>query len=173
MSLPLPDRVDPWRLAEGAKVLEGLVALADLPRLAPALAAGGEAAYRLEFGREDGRAVVSGRVRAVLALRCQRCLEPLHLDVDSAFALAVVGSLDEAAALPERYEPAIAEDGWVHPRDLVEDELLLAVPAVPLHEGGACRPPATEPQAGSGAAPADSPFAVLASLRRNGGAHEN
>ncbi|MCU0766265.1 MAG: YceD family protein [Gammaproteobacteria bacterium] len=173
MSPPLPDRVDPWRLAEGGKVLEGLVALAALPRLAPALAAGGDASYRLEFGREDGRAVVTGRVRAVLALRCQRCLGPLRLDVDSAFALAVVGSLEEVAALPERYEPAIAEDGWIRPRDLVEDELLLAVPAVPLHEQGACRAPATESGPGQEAAPADGPFAVLASLRRNGGAHEN
>lgn len=165
MSPPLPDRVDPWRLAERGKVLEGGVALADLPRLAPLLGAGGEAAYRLVFGRDDGRAVVSGQVRAEFVLRCQRCLEPMRLAVDRRFELAFVSGLEEAAALPERYEPAVVEDGWVRPLDLVEDELLLAVPAVPLHERGACRAPDAEP---ARAARDDNPFSVLASLRKGG-----
>ena len=173
MSTPLPDRVDPWRLAEGGKVLQGVVALADLPRLAPVLVAAGEAAYTLAFGHEDGRAVVTGQVRTQLVLQCQRCLAPVTLDVDSAFALAFVNGLEEATALPERYEPAVVEDGWLRPLELVEDELLLAVPTVPLHERGTCQAPQGEAACGADVAYEEGPFAVLAPLRRDGGAREN
>lgn len=173
MSPPVPDRIDPWRFAEGRKVLEGVVALAELPRLAPLLVEGGGVAFRLVFSQEDGRAVVSGVVRSRLVLRCQRCLGPLAVDVDSAFALAFVTGLDEAGALPEPYEPAVVEDGRVRPLGLVEDELLLAVPGIPLHADDACSAPAVEAPATEGASQDESPFAVLASLRKDGGAPEH
>ncbi len=173
MSPPLPDRIDPWRFVEGGKVLEGVVDLAELPRLAPLLVEGGGAAYRLAFGRKDGRAVVSGEVRSRLVLRCQRCLGPLAIDVDAAFALAFVTGLEEAGTLPEPYEPAVVEDGRVRPLELVEDELLLAVPGIPLHEEGACRAPTADVAATEGASQDESPFAVLASLRKDGGAPEH
>ena len=173
MSPPLPDRIDPWRFAAGGKVLEGVVALAELPRLAPLLVEGGGVAFRLVFSQEDGRAVVSGVVRSRLMLRCQRCLGPIALDVDAAFALAFVAGLEEAGALPEPYEPVVVEDSRVRPLELVEDELLLAVPGIPLHEGDACRAPSADPAATEGASQDESPFAVLASLRKDGGTPEH
>jgi uncharacterized protein len=106
-------------------------------------------------------------------LRCQRCLGPLAIDVDAAFALAFVTGLEEAGALPEPYEPAVVEDGRVRPLELVEDELLLAVPGIPLHEEGACRAPTADVAATEGASQDESPFAVLASLRKGGGAPEH
>jgi len=165
-----PDRVDPWRFAELGRELTGRVVLAGLARLARSLVSGGEADYELRFDRNaDGRAVVEGHVAAELHVRCQRCLGPMVVAVDSRFALAFVRGLDEANALPDRYEPAWSEDGLVRPIDLVEDELILCLPAVPLHPEGECVPP---PEAGEvGAIPGQaSPFAILASLRSKGDA---
>jgi uncharacterized protein len=163
------DRADPWRLAQQGRTLTGRVALDGLPRLAPSLAASGDVEYRLAFHLDsEHRAVASGHVTAELAVQCQRCLEPMVVGVDSHFALAFVRGLDEAARLPDSYEPVVAEDGWVRPLELVEDELLLALPAVPLHDDGSCGTPAATDQGGPTPDGANNPFVVLAALRDDG-----
>jgi uncharacterized protein len=167
------DRADPWRLAQQGRILTGRVALDGLPRLAPSLAASGDAEYRLAFHLDsEHRAVASGHVAAELVVQCQRCLEPMVIGVDSDFSLAFVRGLDEAARLPGSYEPVVAEDGWVRPLDLVEDELLLSLPPVPLHDDRRCGAPATPGHGGPAADDAKNPFAVLAALR-DGGKNEN
>lgn len=163
------DRADPWRLAAQGRVLAGRAALGSLTRLAPSLAGSGDADYSLAFHLDaERRAVVTGRVTARLVVQCQRCLEPLAIAVDSTFELAFVRGLDEAARLPESCEPALAEDGWVRPLDLVEDELLLALPPVPLHEDGGCRAQPASNRDGPAEKDAKNPFAVLAALRNAG-----
>lgn len=165
------DRADPWRLASRGQTLAGRIALGSLPRLAPSLAVPGEAEYRLAFHLDsERRAVVSGEVSAELTVQCQRCLEPMVIAVDSRFELAFVRGLDEAARLPAAYEPALAEDGRVRPADLVEDELLLALPPVPLHEAGRCgaRAEASVSDDQPGPTSETNPFAVLAALRDGG-----
>ena len=162
------DRTDPWRLAAQGRTLTGRMALGSLPRLAPSLVDSGDVEYRLAFHLDsDHRAVVSGQVAARLLVQCQRCLEPLAIAVDSRFELAFVRGLDEAARLPETYEPAVAEDGRVRPADLVEDELLLALPPVPVHADPACagQPAAAPPGAEADGKNLTNPFAVLAALR--------
>ena len=162
------DRADPWRLAAQGRILAGRIALDALPRLAPSLAGPGEVEYRLAFHLDgERRAAVSGHVATQLVVQCQRCLEPVAIPVDSRFELVFVRGLDEAARLPEPYEPALAEDGWVRPLDLVEDELLLALPPVPVHETPECSARTAEPKPGE-EIQADNPFAVLAALRDRG-----
>jgi uncharacterized protein len=163
------DRADPWRLAAQGRVLAGRAALGSLTRLAPSLAGPGDADYHLAFHLDgERRAVVTGRVTARLVVQCQRCLEPLAIAVDSTFELAFIRGLDEAVRLPDSYEPALAEDGWVRPLDLVEDELLLALPPVALHADGGCGALAAPSRGGPAAEDAKNPFAVLAALRAHG-----
>jgi uncharacterized metal-binding protein YceD (DUF177 family) len=45
--------------------------------------------------------------------------------------LAVIGSAGEQDRVPEHYEPVLAEQGRMALQDLVEEELLLALPEVP------------------------------------------
>jgi uncharacterized protein len=146
------------------------MALGDLPRLAPSLVGPGEVEYRLAFHLDsEHRAVVSGQVTAELVVQCQRCLEPLAIAVDSRFELAFVRGLDEAARLPESYDPAVVEDGWVRALDLVEDELLLALPPVPVHPDAACAVhPLATPDVEEDGTTLTNPFAVLAALRDAG-----
>jgi uncharacterized protein len=174
----LPHSVDPRRLAELNRAFTGRLPLGRLPRLAqvvtPADPAADYASYGLRFRRdESGRDLVEGEVSATLHLRCERCNQPLELPVASAFKLAVVEGLDEAAQLPDAYDPLLPEEATLDPAALVEDELLLAVPSVPRHAEGACHAPryasADKPAEGEqAAAPADdNPFAVLESLKHH------
>ncbi|NIR61893.1 MAG: DNA-binding protein [Gammaproteobacteria bacterium] len=171
----MPEFVDPFRLAEVGRTLQGRLALSRLRRLSDYLIADdGEAAIEIAFGvDEQGVAFARGRVRAVLMLQCQRCLEPMAWEVDTAFALGFVRSDLEGQRLPPGYEPSLIEDETVKLADLVEDELILALPQIPRHgEGETCRPgsfeagpreaPSGEEGKGTGG---DHPFAVLERLK--------
>lgn len=189
MSVSLPDLIDPRKAAAQTAVFAGELDLSRFARLAallwrddpvrPVLVAEPEAEadetvyYRLAFGRdEDGRAVVIGRVAACLPLRCQRCFERYELQVDTSVSLALVSGVDEANALPERYDPLLVDDRLLRPSDLVEDELILAVPTIPRHPESHCQPPAmAAPDRTSGADEPSTtddqlhPFAALAALK--------
>jgi uncharacterized protein len=108
--------------------------------------------------------------RADVARQCQRCLEPvvlpLHVDRDFVFAPdeASAAQLDEHSE-----EDVLALTRSLDLHELVEDELLLALPLVPRHD--ICPRPLP-----SGAGPglgepqqAKHPFAGLAALKRRSG----
>ncbi|MGD2019555.1 MAG: YceD family protein [Thiohalocapsa sp.] len=177
----LPQSIDPRRLAELGRELTGRVPLTRLPRLAQVIVDADKAdpdyaAYKLSFRRDSsGRDLVQGEVTATLRLRCERCNGILEIPVDGTFTLAVVHGLDEAAGLPDEYEPLLPDEATVDPATLVEDELLLAVPHVPRHAEGACRAlkytaNADQPGAESdadGLSSDEHPFAILESLKRH------
>ncbi|KAA6186318.1 hypothetical protein F2Q65_05845 [Thiohalocapsa marina] len=183
MSEALPEFLDPRRAVVSEARFEGRIALVAFSRLAPLLTDhDGLVWYRLEFGRDArGFETVTGRIEATLPLSCQRCNGSLALDVVSDLSLALVEGLDQAAALPDSYDPLLLGDRLIRPSDLIEDELILAVPAVPRHADGDCRMPeagadvrATGQSRSQARAGADgeetvrpNPFAALAQLKRN------
>lgn len=174
MSQPMPDLVDPWRLAALGKRFSGRIPLAKFPRLgALLLDQDGDAVFELGFEMDEhGRTCVRGRVETSLRLECQRCLEPMVFKATAAISLALVESLDEMELLPDEYDPLLVESGSIKPFDLLEDELLLTLPQVPVHLDGSCSASAFangepgEPADGGGPRKR-SPFAVLAKLKRN------
>ncbi len=175
MSERLPERVNPFLLAERGRVLEGVLPLNRLPRLAEVLAAdvAEQARVRLAFMRgRSGIAVLDGEVSAELALTCQRCLEPMAYPVESRINLALVESDAEAARLQEGYDTLLVEDETLSIPELIEDELLLALPLVPMHDATqACSPRALhefEPKDAEQAAEGkENPFAILKNLKPN------
>lgn len=167
----LPDRVDPFRLCDEARSFEGRLQLAALPRLAGALASPeGQVTYRIDCDRDDERrARIQGSADATLVVTCQRCMGPMHLPVHVDFLLAVVTGEDEAAQLPDAYDPLLLEDGQLDLASVIEDELLLALPVAPLHPVEECsEDPADwsltdmEPET---VLTRENPFAVLAGLK--------
>ena len=159
----LPERFDPFEYVDKKRRIRGLLPLAVMDRVGDALSSRqGKVRIELEFMREGRWAVLSGRVEADLVLRCQCCLENLDWPVRSEVHLGVVRSIDEANLLPEELEPLLVEAGCrVVLLDLVQDELLLAVPVIPQHRD--CKAPGS-------AMPSHSelhPFAVLAQLKNN------
>lgn len=168
MSQHFPERLDPQRFADLGKRIAGYFPLASMDRLAPLLVdAAGRAEFELGFERSGGRALIRGWVRADLRLECQRCRAPMLHAVVSDVCLALVEGLDEMETLPEEYDPLMLEEPTVRLADLLEDELLLNLPQVPMHEPGECEPPASRKDSleAQAAAP-KNPFAVLAELKR-------
>lgn len=172
MSTPLPDLIDLWRLADANERISGEIELQQMARLSGALLdLEGCARFELEFDRDaKRRARVRGVAAATLQLECQRCLDAVSYPLRVTVHLVAVGGLDEAAQLPEECSPLLNGKEKVRLGELIEDELLLALPLVPMHPAGACTHAPIESQAGVGveATSADSnPFAALAALKHH------
>ena len=175
MFASLPEQLDPWRAVQCGSAFAGEAELDALPRLQAAVnGAVGSARYALSFGRdEQGQAVVTGRVSMRLRMICQRCLGDVEVEVAAPIGLVLVRAagerdrlgLAEMPGLPDDLDPMPLGDEPVHALDWVEDEILLALPLVPLHPSDACEAKA-EAQ-GDEPAPERraNPFAVLAALR--------
>jgi uncharacterized protein len=170
MSGALPPSLDLARAARQTYGLQGRLPVKSLPRLTAVLASdAGEVELKLEAGLDPARrVVVTGRMDAELELQCQRCLEPVKLKVHAEPHLAWVKTDEQLAALPDGYEPLLSADGQVALKELVTDELLLALPLVPKHEGDAACGGFTKAAAAT-AEPDEArknPFAELAKLKR-------
>lgn len=172
MSSRPPEFIEPWRLAERGAALEGELELSGMTRLRPSLASTeGSASFSMAFSIDErGCRRISGRVSARLAVVCQRCLEPMTVDIDSSISLGLAPDAAAAAKLPEDVEPLVLDQEPVPLARLIEDELILALPLAPMHERRACTAaPADEPRAETGGKrQRDNPFAVLAGLKRSG-----
>ncbi|MEY6431017.1 YceD family protein [Thioalkalicoccus limnaeus] len=171
MSEGLPEDIDWLRAVKSGLVLEGVLPLVDLPRLREALygRVEGMLCYSIAFERDQaGRALIRGRLSTALRLECQRCLGPMAQPVDVELMVVLVTAESSLEALPEEYDPLVVEGGSVRLRDLIEDELLLAIPLVPRHPLGQCADPGLaegDLSSRDGARP--NPFAVLAGWRRH------
>ena len=126
-------------LADGRAEIDFSIPLKEFPRVLPVLAApDGTARGRVIFGREGRLAVAEVAVAVQVALLCQRCLSPLNWPVDSTGRAALVATAAEAERVPETLETVLAPEHRISIRDLVEEELLLALPLVPRHENDEC-----------------------------------
>ena len=170
----LPELVNPFRLADAGRRLEGRIAISRLKRLRPALVSNeGEVLVRLEFGRNtQGLAMIRGRLEVALQLECQRCMQPLPYVIEHELAVAVIETDAEAELVQEQYDPVVVEDESLMILDLVEDELMLALPLVPMHpETKDCVDrdlKEFDPETvGEPAEEKDNPFAVLKTLKPN------
>ncbi|BCX82282.1 conserved hypothetical protein [Methylomarinovum caldicuralii] len=162
----LPELIDPLQCVAKGRHWVGRLPLARLPRLVDMITNPDEAVtVDLRFERRDRVAAVTGSVRGELEVTCQRCLAPLRIAVDSPVSLGVVTSIEEGDRLPDAFEPLLLEEDRIPFSDIVEDELILAIPDIPKHAH--CRPAKTS-SADAGveeAAAADNPFAALAQLK--------
>jgi uncharacterized protein len=133
MSLEYPDWLDPRKAAEGRRTYEGSMPLTRMKRLLPLLASGaGEARFSAAFEfDQQARATIQIEVHAELSLQCQLSLEPYTESIHRKSTLGVIGDIAEEALLPENYEPVLVQHGRLALLELVEDELLLALPQVP------------------------------------------
>lgn len=169
---PIPPHVDPRKLADRGATLEGEWPMAQFSRLCEQLVSdAGTVHARLEFGRdEQGLIVMRGELEVEVQMVCQRCLEPATLPVHSRFVYAVLREGASADSLPKSYDALEVGEEPLDLIELVEDELLLALPIVPAHEPDACQPPggfAAAPEPSVNEVSRSNPFDVLAQLKRD------
>jgi len=163
----IPEYIDPYRSASQHLRVIGIVPKSEMKRLDSTMLLGEpNVDVDLQFGMdEQDITFLKGHLKAKLTLQCQRCLEHFVYEIMSDFALGIVNTLDEAKALPKAYEPALAKDGKLAIRELIEDELILNLPIIPKHEPKDCV--VVLPSTGSDGEPGrvESPFRVLESLK--------
>lgn len=169
MSAQPPELIDPWRALDAGARYAGSLGLARMARLRESLReSDGEARFTLAFSRDpEGRGLVRGEIQARLILTCQRCLEAMALPVQASLELALVTGLDQARLLPEDLDPLLVTEETLRLADLIEDELLLALPQIPMHDPGACPQGqgGGEEEGAQGPDEAPHPFAILRALK--------
>ncbi|AVY94289.1 DUF177 domain-containing protein [Microvirgula aerodenitrificans] len=140
------------------------IAVADLPRLADALASRDGVLSWSVSGHVDRlhRPTLRLKVRGDVMLACQRCLEPLphRIDADTLITQFTDEERLEAACDEDEDLDGILAEEELDVLALIEDEVLLGLPLAPRHDD--CRPDAIE----KAKADKPNPFAVLAALKR-------
>ena len=167
---PLPKTLDVRKAAARGVSVSGVLKVADLKRFRQLLADDeGTVAVHLAFSRdEESRYIVTLEAHVDVAVTCQRCLEPMATHLSGENTLAVVGSDDQAANLPRHLDPLIVEGEACNLWELVEDELILAMPSFSYHPPEECKQIATgmtRPVIDDGAERRPNPFDVLAQLK--------
>jgi uncharacterized protein len=134
MSPPWSKPLDIDRLADGQAEIDFAVPLAELPRLRSQLASvDGMVRGRVHFTRESGFVVADLTLSGAATLVCQRCLEEMTEPLSSSTRVALITAEAQISQVPEDLEPMLAPGGHTTIGELVEEELLLALPIVPLH----------------------------------------
>jgi len=138
----LPETIDPMRLAKMGKELSGSYDLRQFARVNSSLKDDSKVqlSFKLEFSRDDKNQLFSvvGELQTTLPLVCQRCMQPMQHQLSAIIKMAIVSNEAEAENLPAEFEPYIDTGGPVKLQDFIEDELLLAMPLVSLHEEHEC-----------------------------------
>ena len=171
MSDHLGEFIEPLSLAEKGRTLSGRVAVSRLDRLCQSLHGGkGEVEVRLHFDKDEGgQPNVTGHLSTTLQLECQRCMQAMELPVSVDVQLGIVRTQQQAESLPDNYDPLLVSDEQITATDIVEDELILALPLVALHEMDEC--PAADrvlaqDEQDEPIPQRENPFAVLADLKK-------
>ena len=111
----------------------------------------------------------TSRAETALRLTCQRCLQAVRYAIDVERSFRFVADEATAATLDaESEEDLLVQTRSLDLPSLIEDELLLALPLVPRHEGRCPQPLNAPPDpvaAAIAAAPPAKPFAALAGLK--------
>jgi len=141
MSTLLPLYIYPRQLPAEGVCVSGRLKLQNMRRLAEFLVKpiAFDVQVALEFGRMGKICTITGRLRCELVLVCQRCLQPTPLLVDHEFTLALLNHEKDAKQLPDQYESLLITDDPISVIEIVEDELLLVLPLVPMHAQADCQ----------------------------------
>ena len=193
MSDRFTDSVEPFALATQGRTIEGEIPLADLKRLGTLVrssqsqddenesTAGGDiegsVGFTLRFDiDESGAPRIGGNVSTTFRLQCQRCMEDMDYPVTLKVSLGIVPSREAAANLPDSYDPLVVSGDEITITSILEDELILALPIVAMHEIESCsQGKASNNKSGNidqeaeqenlSSSKRENPFAVLAQLK--------
>ncbi len=134
--------LDPVRFTAQGEVVEGHGFPGDLERLKGVLfSAEGEFHFRIVGGRGPDRSpMITIHLDGWVMLTCRRCLEgvPFALEIDDQVVM-----VKEEAALPDLEDEETGIDAIVQPErlnvaEMLEEEILLALPLAPCHHEGEC-----------------------------------
>lgn len=167
--MALPNLIDPRKLALQGMQLEGQVSSESLTRLASAVSSIEgplEACIQFEVD-EAGAKYAHGNLSIIVETTCQRCLDKLRLPLQATFAAEIIWSEDQADNVAADRDPWLVGDKMASLIELLEDEILLALPLVNYHDVGKCTGDTfySKEEFEEEALVSDNPFAVLQQLK--------
>lgn len=114
--------------------------------------------------------VIRGTSITDVTLECQRCNQSFPHHVHITYCFSPIIKDEQAEALPEEYEPVYVNDiGEINLLGMIEDEIILSLPAFPVHDSEHCE--VSEADMVYGKLPPEAekpnPFSVLASLKKS------
>ncbi len=162
----LPDKIALDKAVHGQRCYQGEVKLKQMVRLKDLLADdAGSAEFSIQFGKAVkllGKAQI--KIKTNLPLICTISAKKFLLPIEINTTIGFIDDLAYEAFLSTGMEASWVENGVVKPLDLIEDELILAVPDAPFDENIE-----TDISENSNekeiSQPISNPFAVLKSLK--------
>ena len=119
-----------------------------------------------EFSDNDyGHPVLTGQMETSLSVKCQRCLKSMKMPMKLAFNL-LIDAIDEIA-IESSLETIYSKDGTIDIYEVVEEELILGLPLVAMHEDSSCNKFWGPQDESPDLALRENPFSVLKKLKTN------
>lgn len=166
----LPQYIDAPKWADREAVIEEIVPLQSFARLCEdAASVEGEVSVACRIYRDtQGLIVLQGKLATAMQLVCQRCLDPVAVAVDADIQLRLLRNEEQAERLADDADYLLQdEEGRIALADVLEDELILSLPLVALHDD--CEPQAVnvvDDESAEVETPVrENPFQVLAGLK--------
>ena len=132
----LPEKIALDKAVQGQRFYHGSIELNDMPRLIGLLAVpDGKTEFSIQFSKASGilgkaQVQVSGDLPLTCKISQETFMFPVNID-------SVVGFIDDLAfedLLDDNMEASWVENGLVKPLEIIEDELILAIPDAPYSE---------------------------------------
>jgi len=163
-------KLDVQGLARAGETVVGVVRLADFERARDLFATDeGSLAFSVRGSVDPrGRPVLAVHLEGNATLVCQRCLLPFLYEIDSETEIQLAATEQELETWDDDEAETMLAAAPLDLHEMVEDELLLALPYAPRHPEGVCAP-----GGGTRKGEKPSPFASLAALKRKPSGNEN
>jgi uncharacterized protein len=144
----------------------GEIPLAEMPRLQSLtlpLEGGVKVSFNFGFNLLK-HAVIKGEYATQVVVECQRCLEPMTYTIDQSFELLIDAKDEEIESF--QLDSVYTSEGYLDVFEVIEDELILALPIIMMHEDSSCNAYLQpEPVEEASVEKKDNPFAVLETLK--------
>lgn len=137
----IPNTIDPVRAAQKQLSYDGVVPVQELSRLNDSFVEGdSELIVKIDCDKDkEGLVVISGAAEYSGYVICQRCNEKMKQDLAVSFLYTPLTKRTVEEELPESYETfALDDKGVMMLHQVIEDELIVALPIVPMHEPQDC-----------------------------------
>lgn len=168
----LPLTIDPIKSANKRSTYVGVYSSSSLLRLLDAVEDCEPLIdVEVKFAKDaQGLTYFQGSAATQVQLLCQRCNHAFPHSIQLEFCYSPVQGQDEEDVLPDVYEPVEVNDhGEVDLLQIIEDELILTLPIVPLHAEEECKVSKDDMTFGviEPEQERKNPFAVLKELKRD------
>ena len=161
----LPERIALDKAVNGQRTYQGSVKLHEMSRLTDMLAsADGDVEFSIDFDRAArilGKAQV--KVKTELPLICTISEKQFMFPVEIDSTVGFIDDLEYEEFLGLDMEASWVENGFIKPLEIIEDELILAVPDAPFDEDHVIDESSEKQQLVTDKKP--NPFDILKSLK--------